>query len=87
MDAVAPAVNPAGGPTVTETENMSKAELMRRERQREELKNEDILQERLEELRLRDERRRTDEVLNAGAATGPAALAARVRWRLRLRLL
>jgi hypothetical protein len=57
---------------VAETEHLSKAELMRRARQREELKNEDILQERLEELRLRDERRRTDEVLGAGAASGPA---------------
>ena len=55
-----------------ETQNMSKAELMRRERQREEIKNEDILQERLEELRLCDERRRTEEVLNAGAAPSGA---------------
>jgi len=46
-----------------EVENVTKSELMRRQRVREELKNEDILQERLEELRLRDERRRTDELL------------------------
>ncbi len=50
------------GATV-EVQNMSKSELLRRERLRAELKNEDILQERLEELRLRDEKRRTDEVL------------------------
>jgi len=62
--------------TVTETENMTKAELMRRERQRVELKNEDILQERLEELRLRDERRRSQELLTAGAVGATGSLVA-----------
>lgn len=52
-----------------EVQNLSKAELMRRERVREELRNEDLLQERLEELRLRDEKRRTNQT------AGPAPLA------------
>lgn len=51
----------------TEVQNLTKAELMRRERIRSELKNEDILQERLEELRLRDENRRTEQLLGSGA--------------------
>lgn len=69
-DVVTPAPVATAAAAPIETENLSKADLMRRERQREELKNEDILQERLEELRLRDERRRTQEVLTTGAATG-----------------
>lgn len=44
--------------------NLSKSEMMRRERVRTELRNEDILQERLEELRLRDEKRRTEQLVN-----------------------
>ena len=56
-----------------EVQNISKSELMRRERVREEIKTEDLLQERLEELRLRDERRRTEQVLttnNSASAAG-----------------
>ncbi|MGZ6370473.1 MAG: hypothetical protein ACXWPM_06975 [Bdellovibrionota bacterium] len=60
----------ADASSASDVQNLSKAELMRRERVREELKNEDILQERLEELRLRDERRRTDQLLGVQAATG-----------------
>ena len=52
----------------SEVENLSKTEMMRRQRVREELKNEDILSERLEELRLRDEKRRTDQLLGAQSA-------------------
>ena len=65
-----------------EVDNLSKSEMMRRERVREEVKNEDILQERLEELRLRDEKKRTDQILAAPAApaatgaTGPTGTAA-----------
>ncbi|MBC7690135.1 MAG: hypothetical protein H7222_00045 [Methylotenera sp.] len=46
-----------------EVQNLSRSELMRRERLREEMKNEDAIQERLEQLRLRDEQHRTDQVL------------------------
>ena len=46
-----------------EVQNLSKTELMRRERVRVELRNEDVLQERLEQLRLRDEKHRTDELI------------------------
>lgn len=53
----------------TEVQNMSRSELLRRERVRAEVKNEDMLQERLEELRLRDERSRTDQLLGGGAPT------------------
>jgi outer membrane protein W len=56
-------------------QNMSKAELMRRQRMREELHNEDILQERLEQLRLRDEKARTDMVLGNPAAQAAGAVA------------
>jgi hypothetical protein len=58
-------------PAAPEVQNLSKSELMRRERVRTEIKNEDILQERLEELRLRDERKRTDQLLSP--APVPAA--------------
>lgn len=53
----------APAPATDEVQNLSKSELIRRERLREEMKNEDVLQERLEELRLRDEQRRTQEIL------------------------
>jgi len=45
------------------TQNLSRSELLRRQRMREELKNEDLIQERLEELRLRDEKGRTTNIL------------------------
>jgi hypothetical protein len=68
----------AGTPAANgDTPNLSKTEMMRRERVREELKNEDSLEERLEELRLRDEQRRTNQILGVqgqdptGAATAP----------------
>lgn len=48
-------------------ENISRTELLRRERVREELQNEDILQTRIEELRLRDERSRTKKLLGMDA--------------------
>ena len=72
--AVTPVVSapaPQVAPATDELQNLSKSELMRRERVRTELKNEDILQERLEELRLRDERRRTDHLL--GVQSGAEA--------------
>jgi len=56
---------------VIEVQNMSRSELLRRERVRTEVKNEDMLQERLEELRLRDERTRTDQLLGG---TAPATV-------------
>ncbi len=59
--------------TTVEVQNLSKSEMMRRERTRHELKNEDILQERLEELRLRDERARTDQLLGVAPAPAQAA--------------
>lgn len=58
-----------------EVQNLSKAELMRRERVREELRNEDILQERLEELRLRDEKRRTDQMVGPAPLAGASTVA------------
>ncbi len=61
-------------PTAPGGVNLSKSELLRRERMRTELQNEDVLQERLEELRLRDEKRRTDEVLGR-AGEGDAEFA------------
>lgn len=60
---VAPAQAAPVQTSAEDVQNMSKAELLRRQRVREELKNEDILQERLEELRLRDEKKRTEDVL------------------------
>lgn len=62
-----------------EVENMTRSELLRRERMRQELKNEDVLQERLEELRLRDEKRRTDQIVSGspvGEASAPVGLGA-----------
>jgi hypothetical protein len=53
-----------------EVQNLSKTELLRRERVREEVKNEDLLQERLEQLRLRDENRRTQLLLGINGPTG-----------------
>lgn len=47
----------------TEVQNMSRSELLRRERIRTEVKNEDLLQERLEELRLKDEQGRADQLI------------------------
>lgn len=47
----------------TEVQNMSRSELLRRERIRTEVKNEDLLQERLEELRLKDEQSRADQLI------------------------
>lgn len=44
---------------------MSRGELLRRERMRAELRNEDVLSERLEELRLREEGRLTKQLLGA----------------------
>jgi hypothetical protein len=75
-----PAPYVAVGPAA-EIQNLSKSELMRRERVRAEVKNEDILQERLEELRLRDERKRTESLIAApgaplAAAAAPAPAAA-----------
>ncbi|OFZ54050.1 MAG: hypothetical protein A2428_03545 [Bdellovibrionales bacterium RIFOXYC1_FULL_54_43] len=58
-----------------EVQNLSKSELMRRERVRAELRNEDVLQERLEELRLRDERRRSDQLLAQPGETLPEPVA------------
>ena len=65
----------AAAPASVEVQNLSKTELMRRERVRAELQNEDVLQERLEELRLRDEKRRTQDLLTGKAldANGEAA--------------
>ncbi len=60
-----PVVSTAQAPA-TEVQNLSKSELMRRERVRAEVRNEDLLQERLEELRLRDEKRRSEELLGGG---------------------
>lgn len=57
-------------------ENLSKSELLRRQRMRAELQNEDILQERLEELRLRDEKKRTAELLGVDTKTVASAQAA-----------
>lgn len=58
-------------------ENVSRTELLRRQRMRTELQNEDVLQMRLEELRLRDEERRKKELvalqLEAESQTAPAA--------------
>lgn len=51
---------------VKERENLTKSEMMRRQRLREELKNEDLLTTKLEELRLQDEVRRTNEILGSG---------------------
>ncbi len=68
-----PTMAPATTP-VSDVQNLSKAELMRRERVREEVKNEDILQERLEELRLRDERRRSEQLVS-GAQVGASVQA------------
>jgi hypothetical protein len=48
--------------------DMSKADMMRRQRMRAELKNEDMLTQKLEELRLRDEVRRSNELLGSGVA-------------------
>lgn len=59
----APLAAPAADPQAAPVENLSKTELMRRERVREEIKNEDAIQERLEELRLRDEKRRSDQIV------------------------
>lgn len=58
-----------------DVENLSKTEMMRRERVRAEIRNEDRLQERLEELRLRDERRREGELTSGGILTGASASA------------
>jgi hypothetical protein len=66
IQAIAPApVAPAAVQAIqpVEVQNLSKSELLRRERVREELRNEDLLQERLEALRLRDEKKRVEEVL------------------------
>jgi hypothetical protein len=65
----AAAVDPLAAPATTDIQNLSKTDLMRRERVREELKNEDVLQERLEELRLRDERKRTEQLLGGKTVT------------------
>lgn len=56
-----------------EVQNLTQAELTRRERVRTEMKNEDILQVRLEELRLRDEQKRTAELLGVKTAEAEAA--------------
>ena len=53
-------------PRVDERKDLSKSEVMRRQRLREELKNEDLLTQKLEELRLKDEMKRTDELLGSG---------------------
>lgn len=45
-----------------EVQNLSRAELLRRERMRQELQNEDLLQERLEALRLKDEEKRINNL-------------------------
>jgi len=58
-----PVAQPAA--VAVEVQNLSKSELLRRERVREELRNEDTLQERLEQLRLRDEQRRTEQLIGA----------------------
>jgi len=65
--AVAPVAAPTPAALTADPQNMTQAELTRRERLRAELKNEDSAQQRLEELRLRDERRRTDEMLQASS--------------------
>ncbi len=51
---------------------MSRGELLRRERLRTELRNEDVLSERLEELRLREESRLTKQLLGAHIEERPA---------------
>lgn len=51
---------------IEDQKNLSKSEMMRRQRMREELKNEDLLTQKLEELRLKDEIKRTDEILGSG---------------------
>ncbi|MDR3608194.1 MAG: OmpW family outer membrane protein [Oligoflexia bacterium] len=58
----------------TETQNLSRSEMLRRERLRQELKNEDALQTRLEELRLKDEQKRTGQILGT-IPTGDEAAA------------
>ncbi len=63
-------VGPARTYAEDETQNLSKSEMMRRERVREELKNEDLLHSRLEELRIRDEKRRMDELFKGQADAG-----------------
>jgi outer membrane protein W len=75
----APTAPAAAAAPAAEVENLSKTELMRRERIRTEMKNEDILQERLEELRLRDEKKRTDQVLGQQAAADLSAAPAAVK--------
>jgi outer membrane protein W len=71
----APAVTDAAAAPAPEVQNLSKSELLRRERVREELRNEDTLQERLEELRLRDEKKRTEQLIQGpvGATVDGAA--------------
>lgn len=60
----------------TEVQNVSKSELLRRERVREEIKNEDLLQERIEELRLRDEQKRTEKIIKTSdSEKAPEAVA------------
>lgn len=49
-----------------ERKDLSKSEMLRRQRLREELKNEDLLTTKLEELRLKDEMKRTDQLLGSG---------------------
>lgn len=52
-----------------ERAEITKSEMMRRQRLREELRNEDILTQKLEELRLKDENRRTADILGQHPAT------------------
>jgi|GEM_PF-2200861 len=52
-----------GASNSADVQNLSKTDLMRRERVREEIKNEDVLQERLEQLRLRDEKHRANQLM------------------------
>jgi len=62
----------AGSPDV---ENLSQAQLLRRERLRTELKNEDLLETRLEQLRLKDEEKRTGLLSNIQEGDGAPAVA------------
>lgn len=65
-EAIEEVEQPKASSRVKERENLTKSEMMRRQRLREELKNEDLLTTKLEELRLQDEVRRTKEILGSG---------------------
>jgi hypothetical protein len=78
-----PAITPDTAAQANETQNLSHAEIIRRERMREELKNEDVLQTRLEELRMKDEQKRTSQILApAPDASAPAAATSPIQQQI-----